>query len=234
MATAANQTRWTPATRQYPAPLRRWLACWLLLGDTAASNISSGQRCSHTVRPMMVSDSTVRWARQSVDEHMPAGELVIVDLSGKTSFKACLVDIPTSYGRPADAAAVSLDGESYQLVLAIRRNWVNDWTRPSRTCLITTMSAPKLIHTTPWFEDDAGLTTDDEDSAKALSTRMVVTSRVCEPRSVRHIMTGSRRLARITRDQLFLSFEKAVADSTKSSHFLVGAKASIPVRHFIE
>ena len=144
------------------------------------------------------------------------------------------MDIPTSYGRPADAAAVSLDGESYQLVLAIRRNWVNDWTRPSRTCLITTMSAPKLIHTTPWFEDDAGLTTDDEDSAKALSTRMVVTSRVCEPRSVRHIMTGSRRLARITRDQLFLSFEKAVADSTKSSHFLVGAKASIPVRHFIE
>ena len=128
------------------------------------------------------------------------------------------MDIPTSYGRPADAAAVSLDGESYQLVLAIRRNWVNDWTRPSRTYLITTMAAPQLIHTTPWFEDDAGVTTDDEDSAKVLSTRMVVTSRVFEPRSVRHFMTGSRRLARITRDQLFLSFEKAVARSPSVSH----------------
>ena len=47
-----------------------------------------------------------------------------------------------------------------------------------------------MIHTTPWFEDDAGVTTDDEDSAKVLSTRMVVTSRVFEPRSVRHFMTG--------------------------------------------
>ena len=126
------------------------------------------------------------------------------------------MDIPTSYGRPADAAAVSLDGESYQLVLAIRRNWVNDWTRPSRTYLITTMAAPQLIHTTPWFEDDAGLTTDDKDSAKALSTRMVVTSRVFEPRSVRHFMTGSRRLARITRDQLFLSFE--IREGSRRQH----------------
>ena len=76
MAPAASQTRRTPATRQYPAPLRRWLASWLLLGGTAASDISSGQRCSH-IRPMMVSDSTARWVRHSINEHMPAGELVV-------------------------------------------------------------------------------------------------------------------------------------------------------------
>ena len=48
MAPSASQTRWTLETRPYPAHLRRWLASWLLLGDTAASDISSGQRCSHT------------------------------------------------------------------------------------------------------------------------------------------------------------------------------------------
>ena len=113
------------------------------------------------------------------------------------------------------------------MVLAIRRKWVNDWTWPSRTYLITTMTAPQLIRTTPWFEDDAGLTTDDEDSAKVLSTRMVIKSRVCEPRSVRHTMAGvTCSGTHHACSGVPLVREGTVADdSTKSSHILVGAQA---------
>ena len=85
---------------------------------------------------MMVSDSTARWARHSINEHMPGGELVVSISTNE--FQGLPVEYSDELRSACHADAVSLDGESHQVttfIFAIRRIWMNDWTWPSRTSL---------------------------------------------------------------------------------------------------
>ena len=85
---------------------------------------------------------------------MPVGELVAaIDYNESQALSDGNIDELRS---ACHDAAVLLDGEIQNAVLAIRRIWVNDWAWPSRTYRLLTTSAPQLIHTTRRVECEDG------------------------------------------------------------------------------
>ena len=85
---------------------------------------------------------------------MPVGELVAtIDCNDSQALSDDNIDELRS---ACHDAAVLLDGECQQNVLAIRRIWVNDWARPSRRYRLLTTSSSQLIRTARRGEPEHG------------------------------------------------------------------------------